>query len=412
MLRIVVFDYPGHAFAVQLSRRLAERGHVVRHVSFAEFQAPKGDFDKTTTDGRFQSVTLELGEPFQKYRFLKRRGQEIRVGRLAASAIAEHRPDIVLAGNAPIDAHQEVADHCLLSGTPMVYWLQDVNSIAIERILGQKFGPPGRFIGWLYKVIERRMLRCSAMCVVITDDFIPLLTDWGIRRERIAVIENWAPIDDIPCLARPTSWGLTHGLTDPGTFLYAGTLSLKHDPVGLLALAKRLEERGDARLVVASEGVGADYLREQGAGLASLQVMPFQPFGIFAEMLASADVLVAVLEPDAGVFSVPSKILSYFCAGRPVLATIPSNNLAAKLIDQNRAGLVVEPGDTTGFIAAAERLLDDPDLAREKGRNARAHAEASFAIDGVARKFEAVFQAALEGEEISDGRLTGSGIES
>lgn len=412
MLRIAVFDYPGHAFAVQLSRRLAERGHVVRHVSFADFQAPKGDLDKAAADGRFDSVTLQLGEPFQKYNFFKRRGQEIRVGRLAAAAIAEHRPDIVLAGNAPIDAHRQVADHCLSSGTPMVYWLQDVNSIAIERILGQRLGMLGRLIGWIYKVIERRMLRSSSICVAITDDFIPLLMRWGIPRERIAVIENWAPIDDIPRLEPPTPWGAAHGLTAPGTFIYAGTLSLKHDPAQLLALAERLNERGDARLVVASEGVGADYLRQHGANLAALRVMAFQPFSAFAEMLASADVLVAVLEPDAGVFSVPSKILSYFCAGRPVLASIPSDNLAAKLIDRNRAGLVVAPGDVESFVAAAERLLDEPDLARDMGRNARAHAEASFAIDGVAERFERVFQAALTGETISDGRLSGSGIES
>jgi colanic acid biosynthesis glycosyl transferase WcaI len=411
MLRIAVFDYPGHAFAVQLSRRLAERGHTVRHVSFADFQAPKGDLDEATSDGRFESIMLELGEPFQKYRFLKRRGQEIRVGRLAARAIAEHRADIVLAGNAPIDAHRQVADHCLSSGTPMVYWLQDVNSIAIERILGQRLGLPGRVIGWFYRMIERRMLRSSTMCVAITDDFIPLLTLWGIPRSRIAVIENWAPINDIPCLDRRTSWAKKHGVTGPGTLIYAGTLGLKHDPAQLLALAKRLAERGDARLVVASEGIGADYLRQHGAELGSLVVLPFQPFSIFAEMLASADILVAVLEPDAGVFSVPSKILSYFCAGRPVLASIPSDNLAAKLIVRNGAGVVVEPGDVIGFVTAAERLLDDQAEASDMGRNARAHAEASFAIDAVAERFETVFQAALSGGDISGGRLSGSGIE-
>ena len=412
MLRIAVFDYPGHAFAVQLSRRLAERGHVVRHVSFADFQAPKGNLDTGAGDGRFDSVTLHLDEPFQKYRFLKRRGQEIQVGQLAARAIAEHRPDLVLAGNAPIDAQRQVADHCLSSGTPMVYWLQDVNSIAIDRILGQGLGLPGRLIGWVYKLIERRMLRSSAMCVAITDDFIPLLREWGIARDRISVIENWAPIDEIPCLEPPTSWGEPHGLTGSGTFIYAGTLSLKHDPAQLLALAERLAERGDARLVVASEGVGADYLRQHGADIGSLLVLPFQPFADFAEMLASADVLVAVLEPDAGVFSVPSKVLSYFCAGRPVLASIPSDNLAAKLISRNKAGLVVEPGDVDGFAAAAERLLDNPDMVRDMGRNARAHAEASFAIDAVAERFEAVFQAALAGGGFSGGRLPGSGIES
>lgn len=395
MTRIAVFDYPGHAFAVQLSRHLAKRGHQVLHVSFAGFQAPKGNLEAEALDGRFKAVAVTLGEPFQKYRFPKRRAQEIQVGRLVARAIAAYRPDVVLAGNAPIDAHRQVADHCLLSGTPMVYWLQDVNSIAIERILRERIGLVGCIIGRFYRAIERQMLRSSAMCVAITEDFVPLLTDWGVAPERIAVIENWAPIDDIPSLARETTWSRDHGLWDRKTLIYAGTLGLKHDPGQLLALARRLKRRGDARLVVLSEGVGADYLRRHGGELESLRVFPFQAFDRFPEILASADVLVAILEPDAGIFSVPSKILSYFCAGRPVLASIPERNLAARLIDRNEAGLVVEPGDIAGFLAAAERLLDEPEAALAMGRNARAHAEANFSIDRVAARFETVLHAAL-----------------
>ena len=41
-------------------------------------------------------------------------------------------------------------------------------------------------------------------------------------------------------------------------------------------------------------------------------------------MLASADVLVALLETDAGAFSVPSKVLTSLSAGRPILAAIPA----------------------------------------------------------------------------------------
>jgi colanic acid biosynthesis glycosyl transferase WcaI len=411
MLRIAVFDYPGHAFAIHLSRHLAERGHSVRHVSFVDFQAPKGNLESGEKESGFEFVPLRLREPFQKYNFLRRRGQEIEVGDLAALAIQDHRADVVLVGNAPIDAHRRVADWCLASGTPMVYWLQDINSIAIERILGQRLGAPGRLIGWIYKVIERRMLRASTLCVAITDDFIPLLVDWGLPRDRIEVIENWAPIEEIPAIAQPTPWGDAHGLTATKTFIYAGTLSLKHDPARLLALARRLDNRGDAKLVVASEGVGVDYLREHGADLASLVLLPFQPFDVFPSMLASADVLVAVLEPDAGVFSVPSKVLSYFCAGRPVLASIPSDNLAAKLIVRNQAGLVAEPDDADGFVAAAEKLLDNPERSHEMGLNARRYAEANFTIATVSERFERVLQKAAFGP-ISGGRFSGSQIDS
>ena len=37
-MRIVLHDYPGHAFPVQLSRALAARGHQVLHIWFSAFQ--------------------------------------------------------------------------------------------------------------------------------------------------------------------------------------------------------------------------------------------------------------------------------------------------------------------------------------------------------------------------------------
>jgi glycosyltransferase involved in cell wall biosynthesis len=112
------------------------------------------------------------------------------------------------------------------------------------------------------------------------------------------------------------------------------------------------------------------------------------------EVLASADVLVAVLEPEAGAFSVPSKILSYLCAARPLLASVPGDNLAARVVERSGGGVVVPPGDTPAFLSAAETLLDEPSRRVELGGRARAYAEAAFDIDAVAGRFEAVLDGA------------------
>ena len=42
--------------------------------------------------------------------------------------------------------------------------------------------------------------------------------------------------------------------------------------------------------------------------LNSLRLFPLQPIARFPEVLAAGDVLVAVLEADAGAYSVPSKV--------------------------------------------------------------------------------------------------------
>ena len=126
-------------------------------------------------------------------------------------------------------------------------------------------------------------------------------------------------------------------------FLYSGTLGLKHRPELLYELAA--QHAGDADVVVISEGMGEARLRELLAArpLPNLRVLPFQPFEQFPDLLGSADALVALLEPSAGTFSVPSKVLSYLCAGRPILAAIPPENLAARTIERSGSGLVVPP---------------------------------------------------------------------
>ena len=112
-------------------------------------------------------------------------------------------------------------------------------------------------------------------------------------------------------------------------------------------------------------------------------------------MLASADVLIAVLERDAGVYSVPSKVLSYLCSGRPLLASMPPENLAARTIVGNQAGIVVSPHDDYTFVAAAKELYRDSELRTRLGKSARRYAEGTFQIENIADRFEEAFEHAV-----------------
>ena len=108
-----------------------------------------------------------------------------------------------------------------------------------------------------------------------------------------------------------------------------------------------------------SEGMGEARLRESAAraALPNLRLLPFQPIDHYPDVLGAADVLVALLEPTAGTF-VPSKVLSYLCAGRPSWPH-PAREPGGP---HHRAGgrrLVVSPTDEEAFLVAAKQLLVD-----------------------------------------------------
>lgn len=394
-MRILNHDYAGHPFQVQLSRALARRGHDILHIYSASNQTPHGMLTKQVHDpDHFDIVPLYLSAPFKKYSYWRRRKQEIEYGRLVANEIRRWQPDLVISGNTPTEAQRLIQRQCRALRRRFIFWVQDVYSIAVHKILRKKLSIIGSIVGHGYMRIERALLQRSDAVILISEDFRPLMERWKIDLDRTHVIHNWAPLEEVPPYPKPNPWSKQHQLDDVPCLLYSGTLGMKHNPNLLLQLAIHLKGCGQQKVVVVSEGPGVDWLRQKSAEhrLDNLLIMDWQPFEVLPQVLASADVLLAVLEPDAGVFSVPSKVLTYLCARRPVLLAVPADNLAARIVRDSEAGLLVPPDDVAGFVQAASRLIGDPELRQTLAANGRRYAETHFNIDTITDRFEAILQ--------------------
>ncbi len=394
-LKILINDYSGHPFQVELSRELAAQGHEVLHLYSSDFVSPKGDLARNTSDPvSFHIEPVSIGKTFTKYDFLKRRGQEIKYADLVCGHITRFRPDLFIGCNNPLDAQNRIQSFCRRQSIPFVFWLQDLYSAAIKSILRTKLSWAGVLIGLWYQRMEKQLLMQSQHVVAIADDFLPQLASWNVPREHTTVIENWASVSKISLLDRNTPWRKAQGLGDARIILYTGTIGLKHNPDLLLAAAKAFMAQQDVRVVVTSEGKYADYLKEQAAarGLTNLLVLPFQPFNVYSEVLAAGDVLIAMIEPEAAAYSVPSKVLSYLCSGRPIVLASRSDNAAARTLLRSGAGRVVDPKDQSGFVKAIAAYLFDDKERQAAGARARLFADQQFDIRGIADRFDIVFQ--------------------
>lgn len=398
-MRVVVHDYSGHPFQVQLSRELARRGHEILHLHCESFVTGKGALGRQRSDPpTFEIEPISLGQDFEKYSYGKRFAQERRYGRQLAARVRAYKPDVILSSNTPLFA-QRVFQRDLDRATPFVFWQQDVYSVAMGDNARKRIPVVGSLLAKMFERLERKELLDSDRIVIISADFRPILEGWGIDQSRVTVIENWAPLCEIEPGSHHNDWSDEHDLGGAVVVLYAGTLGLKHNPDLLLQLAVHGSETpdDDTRVVVISEGLGADWLaeRKRVLGLDNLVLLPFQPYDRLSSVLASADILVAILEPEAGVFSVPSKVLTYHCAGRPILGAIPPENLAARIIEREESGVVTDPGDVQSFVKAAARLLDDAELRAEMGVHARQYAEKTFDINRIGDEFENILQSLI-----------------
>ncbi len=393
-MRLLIHDYAGHPFAVQLSRELAKRGHTVFHAYAGELQTPRGELQRKEGDAAgfsIQEVAMSPDYTKYKYSFRRRRGMEIAYGKNLGALISSWKPEAVLSANTPTESQQPALEAAKRSGARFLMWHQDFYSIAVDKLVRKRIPVLGALIGGYYRWMERRQLRGSDHIVAITADFVPIMEkEFGISREKVSVIPNWAPLETLPVQAKDNEWSRSQGLHDRFVYLYTGTLGMKHNPDLLLQLALQCRETPEARVVVVTEGIGGEWLAQKikGHSLTNLTVLPYQPFPVMPRVLASGDVLVAVLEEDAGVFSVPSKVLTYLCAARPMLLAVPAVNLAARIIREEQAGVTVPPSGTAEFLTAANQLMSDPEAARAMGERGRRYAEENFDIPAIAARFE------------------------
>lgn len=383
-------DYSGHPFQAQLSRSLARRGHTVVHSSCAAYVSGKGNLSDDDTPG-LRFATIGSG-PVKKESFLVRSLQELRFGFELVGQLLRERPDRVIISNAPIPMLLVATLYMALRRLPWVLWHQDVQAVAVKSFAGDKLSKAWLAVGHVIEVGERWCARRAAQIVVIAESFVDVHRRWGTA-DKVTVIPNWAPLDEIVPTDRANAWADEHGLTSTKTLVYSGTLGLKHTPELLPMLANRVRELGvDVRLVVVNSGPAEEVVRDTAAQLdVPLTYLPFQPYDRLPEVLGTGDALVVLLEKSAGAFSVPSKTLSYLCAGRPVVGLMPAENLAAQLLET--AGCEVHEPSAEGVDEAAKWLaevLSDPAMEADLRRRTRALAEDEFSLGRCTDQFETV----------------------
>lgn len=393
-MKIVINDHSGHAFPLQLSRQFAGRGHQVLHAYSTSFQSPKGDFGAAAMDN-LTVLPITIRGVFAKYSLLKRRKQEIEYASHLIRHLQTFQPDVILSGTTPLFVQQYVQKYCRQQRIPFIYWCQDIYTVAIKQIASRKLGALGFPIWYYFKKLESGLLRKSHHVVSITRDFNSIFRQWEVHPDKVTCIPNWAPIAEIELMDKNNNWAIKHGLTDKICLVYSGTLGLKHNPSILAAAARYFHGHEKVVFVVISEGLGAEYLRKekQQQQLDNLLLLPFQDFKQMSQVLGTADVLLAILEKEAGIYSVPSKVLTYLCAQKPIVAAMPLTNLSAGLVQDNHVGYCVSSDDEAGFCRQLEVLVNDRLLREELGRNGRAYAEKTFDIHRIGSEFLKVFNA-------------------
>lgn len=251
---------------------------------------------------------------------------------------------------------------------PLVVWVQDLYTLGMVET-----GQAGGFAVKVMSALEGWLLRSADKVIVIHDRFAARVADdFGVPRDRIEVVRNWthlppSPEVDVEAARRSLGWGKGEIVV-----LHAGNMGVKQGLENVVDAARLACERDlPVRFVLLGHGSERDRLKALGAGLSSLEFLSPLNDAEFSAALASADSLLVNELPGVSEMAVPSKLTSYFSAGRPVVAATDVSGITAEEVRAADAGVVVPASDPEALLDAVTALGADPGHAEHLGKNGR-----------------------------------------
>jgi glycosyltransferase involved in cell wall biosynthesis len=227
--------------------------------------------------------------------------------------------------------------------------------------------------------LERSLLLRADAVSVIHHVFGRYLTKLGLDPERIGVVPNWSHVT-IPDVDRAEARRHLGWADDQVIALHAGNMGSKQGLETLVDVASAAERAGSrVRIALLGDGSRRQALENYAGSLGHLSFMDPLPEGEFEAALVAADVLLLNEKPGVFEMSVPSKLTSYFAAGRPVVAATAMGSGAADLVERSGAGEIVTSGDPEAILAAIETIAQDSQQITAYGDNGRRFAAEALA---------------------------------
>ncbi|MGN6031875.1 MAG: glycosyltransferase WbuB, partial [Thermomicrobiales bacterium] len=130
------------------------------------------------------------------------------------------------------------------------------------------------------------------------------------------------------------------------------------------------------------------------ARLDNVRFIPPQDEEFFPSVLAASDALLINQLPSVTDMSLPSKLTSYYSAGKPVIAAVADRSETAKVIAESGGGIVVDPSTPADFVAALSGLSAVPARAAELGANGTSYAASHLSAEAALTRLEQIIHGA------------------
>lgn len=280
----------------------------------------------------------------------------------------------------------------------LIVWVQDVYSLGLLES-GEGNGLALRITQW----VESCTVRAADRVVVIHERFADFVTsELGVAASRVVVVRNWTHLSPSEPIDSATAKAKLGWPGDVTLAVHTGNMGAKQGLENIVDAARVADSQGaPVHFLLVGDGGERRGLQERARGISRLTFVDPLSDVDYRLALSAADILIVNEKPGVANMAVPSKLTSYFDAGRPVVAATDLAGTTASEIAAADAGVIVRAGDPTELLGAVCAVSADPQSAARFGLNGRRYRESvldqASAIRDWARLIEDIVPSRYQG---------------
>jgi colanic acid biosynthesis glycosyl transferase WcaI len=307
------------------------------------------------------------------------------------------RPNLIYSNTWPILATGILF---LVSALRKIRVVASVQDVYPESMISQKKIGADKILVRIMRWIDGKIARSSYILIVISDAFKKIYVETRqVVPEKIRVIPNWVAAesvipDSIAGAQLRNSFGIS--IRD-FMMVYGGNIG---EAAGVETLIRALHHLGDfekVHLLIAGEGSSLEHCKELANSFGCKRITFISPWHETdkSAVLSAADLLMLPTKGKQSRYSMPSKMITYLLAARPIIALAFEDTDTAKEIKESNCGWIVNPDDP---LALAEKIaclmnMDPPEL-KAYGKRGRNYALGRFVRDVCAPKVADILEQA------------------
>lgn len=332
---------------------------------------------------RLSAAEVSSGVQVRRYRHFVPGSQDFLRRGLYEATFAVHfalrarraRADVVVAVVPSLLSAVAAARLARRNGARLILWVQDSMGAAAT----QSGLPGGRLVARNVVRLEQAVIRQAEWVLLASDAFRPYVEQaCNISSERVVTIPNWVHLDQptrpVDEVRRQLGWA-----DDDTIVLHTGNMGFKQDLTAVIEAAK-IADRHHSRLrfVLMGDGSQRESLQALAVDVKGVEFAAPVSRSDYVNVLTAADILLVNERRGVLDMSLPSKLTSYFGAGRPVLACVDHQGGTASEVRRSQAGVITAAQTPEAIFESAATLAQDAQLGQTLGFNGQMYAKTNL----------------------------------